>query len=41
MYGADLARALTQVSGQVENAVDRTVGILKNIRTHLGGQEST
>lgn len=37
MYGADLARALTQVSCQVENAVDRTVGILKNIRTHLGG----
>lgn len=37
MYGSELARALTQVSGQVENAVDRTVDILKNIRTHLGG----
>jgi hypothetical protein len=37
VYGSELATSLTQVSGQVENAVDRTLGILKNIRTHLGG----
>lgn len=37
VYGSELAASLTQVSGQVENAVDRTLDILKNIRTHLGG----
>ena len=37
VYGSDLAGALTQVSNQVEGSVDRTLQILKNIRTHLGG----
>lgn len=37
VYGSDLSQALTQVSNQVEGAVDRTLQILKNIRTHLGG----
>lgn len=37
VYGSELALALTQVSNQVEAAVQRTVDILKNIRTHLGG----
>ncbi len=37
VYGGELSASLAQVSSQVEGAVDRTLDILKNIRTHLGG----
>ena len=37
VYGSELAGTLTQVSNQVEAAVEKTLAILKTIRTHVEG----